>query len=181
VIRAGEIFASDRPTVVQTLLGSCVSACLIDAKARIAGMNHILLPGRADLDHADDAARYGVNAMELLINKMTKLGADRRRFAVKVFGGANLVTGVQASTGPGARNIEFVLEFLRIEDIPVVARDLGGHCPRRVYLRTDTGEVLLKKIAPIRAASVVSQEKDYRRRVQHEIARRKPVRLFEPD
>jgi len=34
------------------------------------------------------SARFGVYAMEVLINEMIHLGADRRRMVAKVFGGA---------------------------------------------------------------------------------------------
>ena len=35
-------------TVLTTLLGSCVSACMRDPGAGIGGMNHFLLPGASD-------------------------------------------------------------------------------------------------------------------------------------
>ncbi len=43
-INAGELHAAAKPTVVSTLLGSCVAACLFDPHARIGGMNHFMLP-----------------------------------------------------------------------------------------------------------------------------------------
>ena len=46
----------------------------------------------------------------------------------------------------GAKNSEFVLEFLQMEAIKVVSQDLGGHDARKIYFHTDSGEVLLKRI-----------------------------------
>ena len=178
VIHVGEIFASRRPAVVETLLGSCVSACLIDRGAKVGGMNHIRLPGSADLARFDDTARYGVNAMELLINRLNRLGIDRKRLEAKIFGGANILDTIDENFNPGMQNASFVREFLKLEGIPVVGEDLGGNNARRVFLRTDTGEVLLKTIPRLRAAGIAEEEKIYRRKVQREIARPARVSLF---
>lgn len=180
VIHVGQIFASSRPAVVETLLGSCVSACLIDRGAKVGGMNHILLPGSADLSGFDDTARYGVNAMELLINKLNRLGVDRKRLEAKIFGGANLLDTIDECFNPGMQNASFVREFLELEGIPVVGEDLGGNNARRVFLRTDTGEVLLKTIPRTGAADIAEKEKVYRRKVQREIARPARVSIFKP-
>jgi chemotaxis protein CheD len=47
----------------------------------------------------------------------------------------------------GAKNSEFVLEFLRMETISIASRDLGGHDTRKIFFHTDSGEVLLKRIS----------------------------------
>lgn len=81
--------------VLHTLLGSCVSACLWDPVARIAGMNHFLLaapryPAQMPLV-ISDAGRYGISSMEVLINEMLKQGAVKSRLKAKAFGGASVL------------------------------------------------------------------------------------------
>src|SRR5690606_16669221 len=68
---------TDQSVALVTLLGSCVAACLYDPVPGLGGMNHFMLPG----GNGDDgnSARYGVNAMELLINDLLKRGARRQR------------------------------------------------------------------------------------------------------
>ena len=83
-IGIGELFASDQAVVISTVLGSCVSVCLFDPVRKIGGMNHIFLPGNADYREFNASARYGINAMELLINSMLSLSADRRRLLDQV-------------------------------------------------------------------------------------------------
>ena len=73
-IHIGEFYSSADPVVIHTLLGSCVAVCLFDPVKKIGAMNHILLPGRANMKHFDAPARFGINAMELLINGMMNLG-----------------------------------------------------------------------------------------------------------
>jgi chemotaxis protein CheD len=177
-IHVGEIFVGRKPTVVQTLLGSCVSVCLIDRKARIGGMNHILLPGKPDLHSFDASARYGVNAMEMLIGGIQRAGAARKRLEAKVFGGANVLTGLDKTFNPGFRNGTFAMEFLELEKIPVIGHDIGGFNARRIYLRTDTGEVFMKRIPRYQASNIVIEEKEYRRRVEGELSQEGRVTLF---
>ena len=145
-IHVGEYHASRGATIIETLLGSCVAVCLIDPVKGIGGMNHILLPGEATIGRCDAVSRYAVNAMELLINKIMSLGGDRNRLKAKVFGGAHVIPCISRQNGVGRKNANFVLQFLELESIPVLSQDLGGKDTRRIYFRTDTGEVLLKRI-----------------------------------
>ncbi|MGH7767165.1 MAG: chemotaxis protein CheD, partial [Candidatus Binatia bacterium] len=88
-IHIGGVFASRDPTVVRTVLGSCVSACLFDPLTNVGGMNHFMLPdGEPD---GDQPTRYGINAMEVLINEIMKLGGERRRLRAKVFGAGHVL------------------------------------------------------------------------------------------
>ena len=78
----GESHVSGEPDVViSTLLGSCVAVCLQDPVARLGGMNHFLLgePGKDSSIQQRDLQRYGVHAMELLINELMCQGATRSR------------------------------------------------------------------------------------------------------
>ncbi len=167
-IHIGGFYASREPAVIETLLGSCVAVCLYDSVARIGGMNHIFLPGKADLKHFDNVARYAVNAMELLINRVMTLGGKRKHLVAKVFGGAHVIPAISPENGMGSRNSEFVIEFLQMEAISIVSRDLGGHDTRKIYFHTDSGEVFLKRIPSTRCPNISLKE----RRLL-ELARRK--------
>lgn len=77
----GEIYVTNKELVLTTLLGSCVSACLYDPINKVFGMNHFLLAHRQYSQSVPlcltEAGRYGVHAMELLINKMLQLGVKK--------------------------------------------------------------------------------------------------------
>jgi chemotaxis protein methyltransferase CheR len=141
-IDPGDVWASREPMELRTVLGSCVSACLFDAEANIGGMNHFMLP---DGDHADQPARYGVHAMELLINQMMKLGAERSRIRAKVFGGASVVR-LEHATDVGKRNAMFVRRYLEAEEIPIDGEHLGGTRPLDVRMDATTGRVLVREL-----------------------------------
>lgn len=177
-IHIGGIHASGKPTVIETLLGSCVAVCLYDPVESIGGMNHIFLPGRADMRHFDATARFGINAMELLINRLMRLGASRERFVAKAFGGAHMMLEVSKENGIGAKNAEFVLDFLEMESIPLVNHNLGGYDARRIYFHTDTGEVFLKRITPARYQRIELQEQEILKRARKEAKQSGGVTLF---
>ena len=178
-IHIGEYHASREPTVVNTVLGSCVAVCLFDPESRIGGVNHILLPGKADMGHFDVSARYGINAMELLINRMLGIGADRSRLVAKVFGGAHVIPAISPENGTGEKNVAFVMAFLEKEKICVLSKDVGGSDSRRIYFHTDTGHVFLKRVAPALQMRIRQKEALKIRRVRKEVHRPGEVTLWE--
>ena len=143
-IHIGGVFASREGAVVYTLLGSCIAVCLRDPVAHVGGMNHFMLP--ASVEGQQDNARYGVQAMELLINACMKQGADRNRLEAKVFGGGHVLRVRENADNVPRSNIRFALAFLQTEGIPIASRDLGGYVGREIYFFTDTGRTLLKRM-----------------------------------
>ena len=133
----GECQVTDDPNVeLTTLLGSCIATCMFDETTRVGGMNHFLLPFGASGSHSTE--RYGLYAMEILINGLLKRGARRSRIAAKVFGGARMGELVNSI---GDRNAAFAFEFLELEKIPCVARSTGGTMARRIKFCPSTGRV----------------------------------------
>jgi chemotaxis protein CheD len=135
-VAQGETRVSDETDVVlTTVLGSCIAACFYDPVARVGGINHYLLAE----GHASDPAsmqRYGVYAMEVLINAMLAMGGARSRLKARIFGGATMRTGFRDI---GGDNIAFARRFLRDERIPLVGEDVGGNGARRVEFRPAVG------------------------------------------
>jgi chemotaxis protein CheD len=137
----GEFCVAGEPEVlIGTLLGSCIAICLHDAVARVGGMNHFLLgePGSHDRVQGTDLTRYGVHAMELLVNEMMKRGAIRSRLRAHLYGGANIVAGLGQI---GSSNAAFARKFIVTEGIAVGHTDLGGNQARRVEFLPFLGKV----------------------------------------
>ena len=167
-IMPGEYYATTRDMLVVTVLGSCVSACLRDKTNGIGGMNHFMLP-HSDNDPQNPvsiSARYGTYAMEMLINHLIKLGAKRNNFEAKVFGGGNVLRGFTVAN-VGARNADFVLDYLHTEKIKIVAEDLLDIYPRKVYYFPKSGRVLIKKLRGVHNNTIVEREKDYESRLDY--------------
>jgi len=159
-IHIGGLRASRQPLILDTVLGSCIAACLYDPVEGVGGMNHFMLPEGADPDNPT-SARYGVNAMELLISELMKLGGQRRRFQAKIFGGGHVLKIRESLDGVPQRNIEFVRRFLEFEQVPVVKEDVGGYQPRRVLFNTNSGKVFLKYLGSNEAEQTAQEEMVY--------------------
>ena len=144
-IHIGGVKASREPAVVRTVLGSCIAVCLRDPEIKTGGMNHFMLPSGSSGEAV--SARYGVHAMELLINDCMRAGAERDRLEAKVFGGGHVLRLRETDGNVPQSNIRFALHFLQTEGIPIVSRDLGGYAAREVYFFTDSGRTLLKRLS----------------------------------
>lgn len=165
-ILPGEYYVTRRETLIVTVLGSCIAVCLRDRGTGIGGMNHFMLPGLSDESGpASSSARYGTYAMEVLINHLLKLGADRRRFEAKIFGGGKVLKDFNFSN-IGERNAEFVLKYLETERIPIVAQDLLDVFPRKVYFFPATGRVLVKKLREMHNSTIMDREMEYSLRLR---------------
>ena len=161
----GEYYATGRDMLLVTVLGSCVAACIRDPKTGIGGMNHFMLPEGGDPhDLMSASARYGSYAMEVLVNQLVKLGANRSRLEAKVFGGAAVLSGF-TTVNVGEANSDFVLDYLAQERIRVVSQDLRGIHPRKVYFFPATGRVLVKKLRNVHNDTIVAREREYNRRL----------------
>jgi chemotaxis protein CheD len=167
-ILPGQYYAASGQGAITTVLGSCVSTCLWDPVRRVAGMNHFMLPGDTATASSPWAAsaRLGVYAMELLINDMLRIGADRTRLVAKVFGGAKLLAGFD-KLDVGAKNCEFVLDFLREEGIRLIGQDLRDVCPRKVHFFPSTGKVQLKRLQLLPNDIVQRHEQEYLSRLAY--------------
>ncbi|CAM4302041.1 chemoreceptor glutamine deamidase CheD [Kerstersia similis] len=126
--------------MLTTVLGSCVAACVRDGNSGVGGMNHFVLPGAAPAGVQAPAGRmrYGLHAMDTLIDELLKAGARRQHLQAKVFGGGAVLAGM-SRLAVGASNASFVLDYLEQAEIPVLAQDLGGIRARRVNFFPATG------------------------------------------
>ncbi|HEY1059115.1 MAG TPA: chemoreceptor glutamine deamidase CheD [Limnobacter sp.] len=168
VIMPGEHCVSWDPVEIVTLLGSCVAACIYDSQRKIGGMNHFMLPDIPSVAPAltdqTKPLRYGLYAMERVINDLLMMGAKREHLVAKVFGGANM-TNTLENQHVGRRNAQFVIEFLRRDKIRVLASDLGGTNSRRIRFNTRTNAVRVERVASADQLAL-RQERQYRDQIQ---------------
>ncbi len=156
----GEFHVTGNDEVITTVLGSCISACVRDTEREIGGINHFLLPHApvtAD-SHADDgsSARYGLYALECLINAVLRGGGRREALEVKVFGGGRVI---ESGSDVGKHNIAFVKKFFTDEGIHVSSADVGGTFARRLRYWPKTGRAQVLQIPMSKADRVVASEK----------------------
>jgi chemotaxis protein CheD len=150
------------------VLGSCVAACLRDPAARVGGMNHFMLPDTSQEESIiSKPTRYGIYAMELLINDILRRGGRRERLEAKVVGGANVLEGFGAGT-VGERNASFVMRFLKTEGIRLAGHDLLSLYARKVYYFPVSGRLLVKELRTLKNDTLARREQQYRQKIAGE-------------
>lgn len=143
-LHPGQLAAAARPTIVTTILGSCVSLCLYDARRGVAGINHFLLPASLG---ALASPRFGDVACAELLERVLALGADRGALQGKLFGGACVLDGMAGEAAAlGERNADVAIAFLERERIPLQALDTGGRRGRKLRFSTWDGIALVRSI-----------------------------------
>ncbi len=140
----GEWHFSEEETLISTIFGSCVGVALYDLKLQSGGLNHYLLPTLNKND--SPSTRYGDYAIEKLIKTMRNKGSEVRSLQAKIFGGADVLSGVDIGAEVGRLNLEMAWKILNHRGIPVVDSDVGGEKGRKISLNTKTFEIRLQYI-----------------------------------
>ncbi|NOX76109.1 MAG: chemoreceptor glutamine deamidase CheD [Gammaproteobacteria bacterium] len=170
-ILPGEFYVTRENEMITTVLGSCISACIRDPVIGVGGMNHFMLPISKDTDIESmvfgAATRYGNYAMEHLINEILKNGGQRHNLEAKLFGGGRVLAHM---TDVGKRNIEFALNYLKTEGLPLVGEDMGDRFPRKVQYFPDTGKVRMKKLRAMHNRTISEREKSYLQTIEQKPA-----------
>jgi len=170
MILPGGYYVSDRPMIISTVLGSCVSTCIRDPQLSIGGMNHFMLPETHEAfdDPLSQSARYGAYAMEVVINEILARGGRRERLEVKLFGGGNMFG--QTKIDIGRANVEFAKRYIQQEGLRLVSQDIGEMYPRKILFFTATGRVLLKKLTRLKNNTITVRERAYKQALRQEPA-----------
>lgn len=171
-ILPGEFYVTREQERVETVLGSCIAACIRDPIAGIGGMNHFMLPIDKNSSNSmgdmkiTDANRYGNFAMENLINTILKNGGKRQNLEVKVFGGGRIMNQM---TNIGWYNIGFVLDYLNTEGFDIVSQDIGDIFPRKVLYYPASGRVKVRRLNALHSEKLVQQETRYQNTVSSDV------------
>ena len=147
IIHPGELYVSANDELIGTLLGSCVAVCLTDLENGISGMNHFMLPGRiSNVDIFEDrSARYGITAINRLLQKMWSMGAKKHNLTAKLFGGGHVLAHDITTITIPADNIRLAKVMMEFEDIHITGSDLGDNFTRKILMDVKTGKVYLHK------------------------------------
>jgi len=152
--------------LIMTTLGSCISVCMFDPVVKVGGMNHFLLPAKRGPELGNSRSmRYGINAMEMLFNEVTKRGGKKSRLVIKAFGAGRVLN---ISNDIGARNQFFLKQYMTNEGMSLAAHDLGGDFPRGVIFYPATGKAFVKLMRRASDAKIGQQEEKFRKRINKE-------------
>ena len=165
-ILPGEFYVTRDEERIETVLGSCISACVRDPIAGVGGMNHFMFPvekNARSMNELSDANRYGNYAMENMVNAMLGMGARRERLEFKLFGGGRIMSSM---TNIGWYNIGFAFDYLFTEGFKVISHDIGDVYPRKVMYYPTSGRARVRRLNPMHNESLVAQENQYIHKIE---------------
>lgn len=149
VLNPGGLAVSRAPTVIETLLGSCVSIALWSPTIRVGAMCHYLLPGQ---NGVESSARYGVGAWSQMCSKLVSHGVDPKQCKAGIFGGGRMFDAERGLGDIGEKNVALARHLLSKNDIPLAVEHVGGDGSRRVSIDLESGEIRVRFLpAPMAA------------------------------
>jgi len=140
-VQIGEVRTAKEDVILKSkAIGSCIAVVAYDARKRIGGMAHIMLPGIAPVNkNGSEKTKYAANAIEALVDQMAQLGSNNGDIEVALAGGGNVLNRPDDTICRD--NIRSTLRFLAKYDLAVKVQAIGGTNRRSVSLDVKGGIV----------------------------------------
>ena len=155
-LQTGDCFIGIKPTLVTTVLGSCLAVTLHAPKMGIGTICHAFLPSSAEgkrSQHPEpQICRFVDTALQNMLETLDKIGVPRRELVVKMFGGSSgiAVRGMEYSSYDiGRRNAEMAKKLLKFNRLDITVKDIGGNQGRKLMFHTQTGEIWIKRLRQV--------------------------------
>ena len=144
-MRMGELAISDTPgdVLVSLGLGSCIGLALVDKRAGVAGLAHIVLPETSGNPKPEAMNKFADHAVPALVDGMVERGASRVFMQASLVGGASMFAA--AGLEVGQRNAIAVRELVAARRLNVVAEAVGGSRGRTVKVDVASGTVSVRE------------------------------------
>jgi len=159
-LNIGEVYITQKPTVIWTILGSCISVVFYNKRLQTGGICHAQLPEKRRhfescmktcpvkcSEKVADSKRFKfvTCSVQYMLEQFNQYGIQNREIEVKLFGGANVfITNGTAKT-VGSQNLEAAMNFIQKHDLNLVSKHIGGKTGITIYFHSHTGKVFLKK------------------------------------
>ena len=144
-VGVAQVKIASNPTVLRTILGSCIGICIYDRMKKIGGLAHILLPSD-QTKGGSNPEKYADSAIPLLVERMIKEGCKKEFMSAKIAGGASMFKFASnlALGQIGDRNVATTKKILETLGVPVVAEDVGGNNGRVIDFFLEDGRLKIK-------------------------------------
>jgi chemotaxis protein CheD len=149
VLQAGDYFFGEAPTLVRTLLGSCIAITLWDPKTCRGGMVHCLLPSRGGvLRTCGLSGRFVDEGLRWLLREAVRTGVDPGQCTFKLFGGSNMFAAFGLDHGRrvpiGEANAIKARSMMQGLGLTPRVVDVGGSVHRSLVFDLSNGDVWVR-------------------------------------
>ncbi|MCF6177944.1 MAG: chemotaxis protein CheD [Geopsychrobacter sp.] len=162
-IKPGELLIIEEEALITTVLGSCVSLILYNARTGLAGFCHAVFPKACP---TESGYRFVDQAFCHLLNQFVRAGISRAETSVQLYGGADMFMKGQSAIGVGRKNIAMAHDILRNYNLRPVVCNTGGLRGRKLMFHTNSGRVkmdfLNRRITQERSATQTLTERPRR-------------------
>lgn len=162
-LKPGEMHLTREPSLITTVLGSCISVTMHHKPTGFSAMCHAVMPSQAESrkkrEGDYEVFQFVDSSLAWMIEQCEKNGIRPAAVEVKMFGGAAMFSELsqgQGDTGVGKRNIETAMEMLKKNRMKLAAWNVGGNQGRKLIFNTLTGEVLARFINKTDPSSIDS-------------------------
>ncbi|MBU8932989.1 MAG: chemotaxis protein CheD [candidate division Zixibacteria bacterium] len=139
-VDTGEVRTSSEPVVLRSIaLGSCVAVVVYDRTHKTGGLAHIMLPGRSMKTESENRTKYAEDAVDTVLEAVTKLGTDTDNLEICVVGGANVLQEGDISD----KVTKSVKDYLKEIGLRWDKERVGGIERRSVFLDVESGQVFI--------------------------------------
>jgi len=144
----GEVYYSEEPVMVNTVLGSCITVTMFNKKKQIGMICHGMLPDSKEAFKRDENCMKYVDCCILhMYETFQKKEIKPSETEVKVFGGSDMFAYEGKGDTVGKKNITSAIKNLTDLKYNILAKDIGGQFTRKLYFSTETGIVYVRKIS----------------------------------
>lgn len=144
----GDLYIARKPSIISTILGSCVSVCLYAPSWKVGTMCHCLLPFSSGRDRGAPY-RYVDQAVTYMLGKMKEMNILQNKIVSHIFGGADMLLKISgnATLSIGKQNIEAARAILQEFHIPIKREDVGGNKGRKIFFLSAMGKISVREIS----------------------------------
>ncbi len=149
-LKPGEFYFAVNPSIVSTVLGSCVSITMYNDEQHMSAICHALLPEEII---PGDPYRYVDSSITSMLHQFDRHGIGREDIEVKLFGGSDILPTSDSSYRTmtvGQQNILRAQHIIARERLNLVASDVGGTRGRKILFHTHNGEIYLQRLRTIK-------------------------------
>lgn len=155
----GQIHITDKPAVIWTVLGSCVSVILYHRKTGLTAMCHAQLPARLFHEKKcfhtcpnpcykeqpnENSFKYLTCSLNYMINTFSDANIPLKEISATVLGGSSIMDFSDDKFSIGLRNTKKAHEYLKQCKIKIIKEDTGGIVGRTIWYNTQTQILQIK-------------------------------------
>lgn len=153
-LKPGDFHLALIPTLIKTVLGSCITVTMYSPQTGIGAACHALLPTcREERDEpcppgtCKNTFRFVECVIPEMVRQLQEQGLVISELEVKLFGGSDMMMASLANhQRVGKSNVKMAKTVLARMGMTIKSSDTGGTVGRKLIFNTGTGDVWIKQL-----------------------------------